>query len=181
MWSKRWNSNQRWNLFSVSPVSVPGRSESSLWWRYKKESGHSMTMVHLWFLFVKLFSQMRIKLWVCGHYSVTVNPQLDTHNQPLLLPDDLVWKLSGGDYFTKIDLANAYNMIWIAPETPKRLALTTHRGVLLQTRLRFGISSAHGYFQIIMERITCKGVRKGGAKCAVAPLFFSAGKYCISF
>ena len=105
-------------------------------------------------------NEKRNKLRVCGDYSVTVNPQLDTHRQPLPLPDDLVRKLSGGYYFTKIDLANAYNQIRLAPESQKRLALSTHRGVLLQTRLPFGISSAPGYFQEIMERITCdlKGV-----------------------
>ena len=105
-------------------------------------------------------NEKRNKLRVCGDYSVTVNPQLDTHHQPLPLPDDLVRKLSGGYYFTKIDLANAYNQIRLEPESQKRLALSTNRGVLLQTRLPFGISSAPGYFQEIMERITCdlKGV-----------------------
>ena len=42
----------------------------------------------------------------------------------------------------------------------KRLALSTHRGVLLQCRLPFGIKSAPGYFQQIMEQLTSdlKGV-----------------------
>ena len=61
---------------------------------------------------------------------------------------------SGGYYFTKIDLADAYNQIKLAPESQKRLALSTHRGVLLQTRLPFGISSAPGYFQEIMYKLT---------------------------
>ncbi|KFD47710.1 hypothetical protein M513_11388 [Trichuris suis] len=93
-------------------------------------------------------------LRVCGDYSVTVNPQLDTHRHPMPLPEDLMRKLSGGYYFTKIDLADAYNQIKLAPESQKRLALSTHRGVLLQTRLPFGISSAPGYFQKIMEQLT---------------------------
>ena len=102
----------------------------------------------------------RTKLQVCGDYSVTVNPHLEMHRHPLPLPDDLVRKLSGGYYFMKIDLANAYNQIRLAPESQKRLTLSTHCGVLLQTRLPFGISSAPGYFQEIMEGITCdlKGV-----------------------
>ena len=48
-----------------------------------------------------------------------------------------------------------YNQIQLAPESQKQLALSTHRGVLLQTQLPFGISSPPGYFQEIMERITC--------------------------
>lgn len=93
-------------------------------------------------------------LRVCGDYSVTVNPQLETHRQPIPLPEDLMRKLGGGHCFTKIDLADAYNQIELSPESQKRLALSTHKGVLLQMRLPFGISSAPGYFQEIMEQLT---------------------------
>ena len=62
--------------------------------------------------------------------------------------------------FTKIDLADAYNQIMLGPESQKRLALSTHRGVLLQRRLPFGISSAPAHFQEIMDQLTSdlKGV-----------------------
>ena len=78
--------------------------------------------------------QQKAKLRVCGDYSVTVNPQLEKHRHPIPLPEDLMQKLSGGYYFTKVDLADAYNQIKLTPESQKRLALSTHRGVLLQTR-----------------------------------------------
>ena len=94
------------------------------------------------------------KLRVCGDYSVTVNQQLEPHRHPMPLPEDLMRKLGGGHGFTKIDLADAYNQIMLAPESQRRLALSTHRGVLLQTRLPFGISSAPGYFQEIMDQLT---------------------------
>ena len=98
--------------------------------------------------------QCKRSLRVCGDYSVTVNPQLETHRQPLPLPEDLMRKLGGGYGFTKIDLADAYNQIALGPESQRRLALSTHKGVLLQMRLPFGISSAPGYFQEIMEQLT---------------------------
>ena len=63
-------------------------------------------------------------------------------------------KLSGGYGFTKIDLADAYNQIALGPESQKRLALSTHQGVLLQTRLPFGTTSTPGYFQEIMDQLT---------------------------
>ena len=63
-------------------------------------------------------------------------------------------RLSGGCYFTKIDLADAYNQILLGPESQKKLALSTHQGVLLQLRLPFGINSAPGYFQEIMDQLT---------------------------
>lgn len=99
--------------------------------------------------------QQKSKLRVCGDYSGTVNPQLETHRHPIPLPEDLMRKLGGGHFFTKIDLADAYNQIRLAPESQRRLALSTHKGVLLQTRLPFGISSAPGYFQEIIDRLTC--------------------------
>ena len=94
------------------------------------------------------------KLRVCGDYSVTVNHQLEPHRHPMPLPEDLMRKLGGGYGFTKIDLADAYNQIMLAPDSQKCLALSTHRGVLLQMRLPFGITSAPGYFQEIMDQLT---------------------------
>ena len=94
------------------------------------------------------------KLRICGDYSVTVNQQLEPRPHPMPLPEDLMRKLGGGHGFTKIDLADAYNQIMLAPESQRRLALSTHRGVLLQTWLPFGISSAPGYFQEIMDQLT---------------------------
>ena len=91
---------------------------------------------------------------VCGDYSKTINNQLKTHRKPIPLPEDLIRKLGGGYCYTTIDLADAYNQILLAPESLRRLALSTHKGVLLQKRLPFGISSAPGYFQKITEQLT---------------------------
>lgn len=69
-------------------------------------------------------------------------------------PEVLMQRLGGGHGFTKIDLSDAYNQIQHSPESQKRLALSTHRGVFLQMRLPFGISSAPDYFQEIMDKMT---------------------------
>ena len=79
---------------------------------------------------------------ICGDYSVTVNHQLEMR------------RLGGGYGFTKIDLADAYNQIKLALESQRRLALSTHKGVFLKKRLPFGIKSALGLFQQIMDRLT---------------------------
>jgi hypothetical protein len=86
-----------------------------------------------------LSGQTKPQIRVCGDYSVTVNPQLADYRHPIPLPEHLLQKLSGGYGFSKIDLSNAYNQICLAPESQKRLALSTHYGVLLQKRLSFGI------------------------------------------
>ena len=98
--------------------------------------------------------QAKASIRVCGDYSVTVNSQLEDHRQPIPLPEDLMRKLGRGYCFGKIDLANAYNQICLSPDSLKKLALSTHKGVLLQKRLPFGIKSAPGYFQEIMEQLT---------------------------
>ena len=97
---------------------------------------------------------LKPKLRICGDYSVGINDQLEDHRHPLPLPEELMQKLGGGFGYTKIDLADAYNQILLAPESQRKLALSTHRGVLLQQRLPFGIKSAPGYFQEIMENLT---------------------------
>ena len=85
---------------------------------------------------------------------------LEKHRHPIPLPDQLMMKLGGGYCYSKVDLADAYNQIPLSLESSQRLALSTHRGVLLQKRLPFGISSAPGYFQEIMDKLTAdlKGV-----------------------
>nr|KAG5710284.1 hypothetical protein BaRGS_009000 [Batillaria attramentaria] len=97
---------------------------------------------------------LKPKLRICGDYSVGINDQLADHRHPMPLPEELMQKLGGGFGYSKIDLADAYNQIKLAPESQRRLALSTHRGVLLQQRLPFGIKSAPGYFQEIMENLT---------------------------
>ena len=97
---------------------------------------------------------LKPKLRICGDYSMGINDQLEDHRHPLPLPEELMQKLGGGFGYTKINLADAYIQIQLAPESQRRLALSTHRGVLLQQRLPFGIKSAPAYFQKIMENLT---------------------------
>ena len=80
---------------------------------------------------------LKPRLWICGDYSVGINDQLEDHRHPLPLPEELMQKLGDGFVYTKIDLADAYNQIQLAQESQRRLALSTHRGVLLQQRLPF--------------------------------------------
>ena len=70
-------------------------------------------------------------LRVCGDYSVTVNCQLQEHCQSIPFPEDLMRRLGGGFGFTKIDLADPYSQIELSEESQRRLALSTHRGVIL--------------------------------------------------
>ena len=51
-------------------------------------------------------------------------------------------------------LQKPINQVRLGPESRKRLALSTHSGVLLQDVFPFGISSASGYFLKIMDYLT---------------------------
>jgi len=93
-------------------------------------------------------------LCLCGDYSVIVNPQLETHRHPLPRPEELMRRLVGGYGFNKIDIEDAYNPVRLDPKCRGRLALSTHRGFLLQNVLPFGITSSPGYFQQVMDKIT---------------------------
>ena len=55
--------------------------------------------------------QQKPRLQICGDYLVNVNAQLETHTYMIHHPEDLTHKLSGGYYFSKIDLADTYNQI----------------------------------------------------------------------
>ena len=86
--------------------------------------------------------QNKARMRVCGDYSVTVNSQLETHCQPIPLPEDLMRNLWGGYCFTKVDLADAYTQIKLPPESRKRLALSTDWGVLFRGITTIGAGRA---------------------------------------
>ena len=66
----------------------------------------------------------------------------------------LIRRLGRSHSFTKIDLVDAYNPICVGPESQKKLSLSNHKGVLLQKRLPFGITSAPSHFQEILDQLT---------------------------
>nr|KAG5688839.1 hypothetical protein BaRGS_004516 [Batillaria attramentaria] len=59
--------------------------------------------------------------------------QFNDYGTPVVPIQELMQKLGGGFGYTKIDLADAYNQIKLAPESQRRLALSTHRGFILVT------------------------------------------------
>ena len=121
------------------PRPVPFASQNELAQAYKagtKKGEWKMTLFNDYRTPVvpvrktKLQGQESAGIRVCGDYSVTVHSQLDTHGQPLPLPEELMDKLGGGCGLNKIDLADAYNQISLSKESQKKLALSTHKDVL---------------------------------------------------
>ncbi|KAG7307507.1 hypothetical protein JYU34_007710 [Plutella xylostella] len=89
---------------------------------------------------------------ICADYKVTLNPVLLIDKYPLPKVEDLFVGLSGANYFSKIDLSQAYNQIEL--EDPDNLTvINTHKGLFKYKRLVYGLSSSPGIFQRIMASL----------------------------
>ena len=78
-------------------------------------------------------------------------------NTQFLKVGNLFSTLSGGKVFSKIDLSQAYHQLSLAVESKPYVTINTHKGQFRYTRLPYGISSALGIFQRIMENVL-KGI-----------------------
>nr|CDJ98010.1 RNA-directed DNA polymerase (reverse transcriptase) domain containing protein [Haemonchus contortus] len=94
-------------------------------------------------------------LRLCADFSTGLNDALMLHQHPLPTPDDVFAKLNGGTAFTRIDFADAYLQIEVEDEAKELLTINTHRGLLRYNRLPFGVKSAPGIFQQIIDSMIC--------------------------
>jgi hypothetical protein len=90
---------------------------------------------------------------ISGDYQLTVNrvAKLDTYPLPRI--EDLFASLSGGQEFTKLDLAHAYQQISLDEASKKYLVINTHKGLFQYNHLSFGVASAPAIFQKAMEGV----------------------------
>jgi hypothetical protein len=90
---------------------------------------------------------------VCGDFKVSINESLIVDKYPLPNPQDLFAALSGGKFFTKLDLTQAYQQMSLSEESRKYVTINTHMGLFKYTRLPYGVASAPSIFQSAMEQI----------------------------
>ena len=90
---------------------------------------------------------------VCGDYSGTVNPAVDTTVHPLPTTEECIAAMAGGKIFTKIDLKSAYTQVPLEQRDKELLTLNTPFGLYQWTRLPYGLSSSSGIFQRIMDHV----------------------------
>lgn len=90
---------------------------------------------------------------ICGDYKLTVNRVAKKESYPLPRIEDILASLAGGQSFTKLDLAHAYNQVPLDEESKKVVVINTHKGLYRYNRLPFGIASAPATFQRLMENI----------------------------
>ena len=94
---------------------------------------------------------------ICGDFSVTINPVSKLDRYPIPKVEDLFTRLKKGKYFSKLDLSQAYQQVLLQEDSKNLVVINTHRGLFRYTRLPFGISSAPGIFQRVIESLL-KGI-----------------------
>lgn len=90
-------------------------------------------------------------LRICGDYKVTVNVASKLDNYPIPKTDDLLARLGGGKFFTKLDLTQAYQQLELDEASKEFTTINTHQGLYRYNRLPYGVSSAPGIFQRAIE------------------------------
>ncbi|CAI6368041.1 unnamed protein product [Macrosiphum euphorbiae] len=90
---------------------------------------------------------------ICADYKITVNSQLQNNRYPIFRIEEIFNKLSGGKFFTTLDIYKAYLHVGMDDESAKIQGICTHMGTYKVNRLMFGIKTAPNYWQSIMDRI----------------------------
>ena len=90
---------------------------------------------------------------ICGDYKLTANKAAVIDKYPIPKINDLFSNLSGGKFFSKLDMSQAYAQLELTEESQKYTVINTCKGLFKYNRLCFGISSAPGIFQRAMEQL----------------------------
>ncbi|KFD63475.1 hypothetical protein M514_08570 [Trichuris suis] len=93
------------------------------------------------------------RLRLCADFSTGLNDALEMHQYPPPTPEDIFSTLNGGTVFSQIDFSDAYLQIEVSEESKELVTLNTHRGLYRYNRLPFGVKSAPGIFQQIMDTL----------------------------
>ena len=90
---------------------------------------------------------------ICGDYKVTINQASLVDTYPLPRIDELLANLSGGKYFSKLDMSQAYLQLPLDKQSREYVTVNTPKGLYEYNRLPFGVSSAPSIFQRTMENL----------------------------
>ena len=69
----------------------------------------------------------------------------------MLTTCDIFVSLGGSQYFSKIDLSQAFNQIELSPESQRLTTINTPWGLFQYTRLCFGIANSPAIFQRCLD------------------------------
>jgi len=75
------------------------------------------------------------KVRICGDYKLTINQAAPTETYPLPRIEELLAAMSGGKYFSKLDLRDAYLQLPLDTASKQYVTINTHRGLFQYNRL----------------------------------------------
>ena len=90
---------------------------------------------------------------ICGDYKLTINSVAKNEVYPLPRIEELFTSVSGGKFFSKLDLSHAYQQLQLEESSQEYVTVNTHRGPYRYTCLPFGVASASAIFQHTMETL----------------------------
>ncbi|EPB76328.1 reverse transcriptase [Ancylostoma ceylanicum] len=93
------------------------------------------------------------KMRVCADFSTGLNKALEDYEYPIPIPEDIFASLNGGTMFSQIDFSDAYLQVELTNEAKEVVVINTHKGLYRYKRLPFGIKTAPGIFQSIMNKM----------------------------
>ena len=88
----------------------------------------------------------RKSIQLCEDFKQTINWASKLDCYPIPKTEDLLVVMKRGKFFSKLDLHQAYQQLWLGPETQKYVVINTQRGLFRYTQLPFGIASAPSIF-----------------------------------
>ena len=91
-------------------------------------------------------------LRMCVDYRA-LNAKTVKNKYPIPRIDDLLDELHGAQYFTSLDLQQAYHQLRLKPEDIEKSAFTTHLGQFQYKVLSFGLTNAPATFQSVMNSL----------------------------
>jgi hypothetical protein len=101
-------------------------------------------------IFVPKAHSQELRLCIDYH---GLNKVTIANRYPLLIMLELQDRVTGTKIFTKIDLKNGYNLIWIKPGDEWKMAFKIQYGLYEYTVMPFGLSNAPATFQNMMNHI----------------------------
>ena len=90
---------------------------------------------------------------ICGDFKQTINQASKLDRYPIPKIEDLFAGLAGGTCFSTLDLSKAYLQVPLDEEAKAVAVINTHKGLYQFNRLPYGVSSAPGIFQRVMESV----------------------------
>jgi hypothetical protein len=90
---------------------------------------------------------------LCIDYKGTVNTVIERDQYPLPRLNDILSGLSGGKVFITHDLSKAFMQLLLSDDSKEALVVNTIFGLYRVHRLPYGVSSAPGIFQSVMDSV----------------------------